>query len=232
MPPKKGKQQKKVPNNVPSTEEKQEAGETVEAEGAAEVAAEKGELVTEASGQGGEEEEITGNAQATKDTNNLNNPNPNNANDEDIMSQFATLEQAVGVTLANTAELKEMWSKLDFDNSGKVSILEMDKLVVRKWPLLNHFSALIRAYTRTTSREGGGEEGDWIEKKDMRAMLSNILIFNKLFAVFELENDTGDDRRVNLAEFQGVLSRLGLKYIVFVFIFVIFVSPLLTADED
>jgi hypothetical protein len=40
--------------------------------------------------------------------------------------------------------------------------LEIDKLIVEQYPLLNHKPALMRAYKRTVSKEGGGDGDDWV----------------------------------------------------------------------
>ncbi len=83
---------------------------------------------------------------------------------------------------------------------------EIDKFVVERFPVLNHKPALMRAYKRTISREGGGDGNDWVEKAECLALLVNLFYFNKLWHAFEAI-DTDDDRRLTFAEFQN-----GLQY--------------------
>ena len=125
-------------------------------------------------------------------------------------SKFDAIEKEVTRMVDDIDQLKAFWAKLDFNGNGKVSLAEIDKAVVEKWEILNHKPALMRAYKRTTSKDGGGDGDSWVEKKELKNLLRNLLFYNKLFYVFD-EVDTGDDRRVDLAEFQKSSSKLGLR---------------------
>jgi hypothetical protein len=83
---------------------------------------------------------------------------------------------------ADKSKLDALWRQLDFNHNGAVSLAgscvwfgksgflsnvttslaEIDKFVVEKYPLLNHKPALMRAYKRTVSREGGGDGDDYV----------------------------------------------------------------------
>jgi len=122
---------------------------------------------------------------------------------------FGAVELELEAAARDVDKLKRIWKALDFNGNGKVSLAEIDKYVVETYPVLNHKPALMRAYKRSTSREGGGDGDAWVEKKELKALLRNVLYYNKLFKVFD-EVDTGDDRRIDRAEFAAGLSKLGV----------------------
>lgn len=57
-----------------------------------------------------------------------------------------------------------MWSALDSNGNGIVSLAEVDRWIVNAFPLLDHKPALMRAFVTATKREGDGD--DWIERKE------------------------------------------------------------------
>jgi hypothetical protein len=59
------------------------------------------------------------------------------------------------------------------------------KRVVERLPLLNNKPALMRAYKRTISKEGGGDGDDWVEKKEFKQLLINLFYFNRLWKAFD-----------------------------------------------
>jgi Ca2+-binding EF-hand superfamily protein len=102
----------------------------------------------------------------------------------------------------------ELWDMLDFHGNNIVSLSKIDRLMVQRYPLLDHKPALLRAYKQTCLRDGG--DGDaWVEPKEFPMLLANLFYFNKLFQCFEMV-DTDDDRRVDQNEFIESLSRLSL----------------------
>ena len=80
--------------------------------------------------------------------------------------------------------------------NNKVSLAEIDRMVTQDkfWQICNHKPALMRAYKYATSRAGGGDGDAYIERKEFKALLSNLFYFNKLFLVFDAV-DSGSDRR-------------------------------------
>jgi len=109
--------------------------------------------------------------------------------------------------------LKELWKRLDYNGNNIVSLAEIDKLVVEMveggtWPAwLNNKPALMRAYKKTTLRDGNGDS--WVQKYEFSDLLLNIFWFNKLFKIFNVLSD--GDRRIDLGEFSAGLSQLGLQ---------------------
>lgn len=122
---------------------------------------------------------------------------------------FEDLEKKIQklVTDPSGKGLKKLWSSLDFNGNNVVSLAEVDKMVVDQYPLLNHKPALMRAYQATV--QGGGGR-DFVEKKDFKALLTNLFYYNKLFWVFD-QADEGKDRRVDFQEFQFMLTMCGMK---------------------
>eukprot|EP00932_Pfiesteria_piscicida_P005319 SRR837773.15229.p1 GENE.SRR837773.15229~~SRR837773.15229.p1 ORF type:complete len:398 (-),score=156.26 SRR837773.15229:12-1205(-) len=103
--------------------------------------------------------------------------------------------------------LTKLWKELDYNGNNRVSLAEVDKWVVEKYPLLNHKPALMRA---VEAAKGGAHGADFIEKKTFKALLTNLFYYNKLFWIFD-EADEGKDRRMDFKEFQFMLTMCGLK---------------------
>jgi len=123
------------------------------------------------------------------------------------LSQFDNLEMQMKAAMKDHKKLKALWSELDFNGNNIVSLAEIDKLVVEKFPMLNHKPALMRAY-KATLRSGDGD--DWVEKKEFKFLLGNLIYFNKLFWLFN--NVDGDqDRRMTYQEFKRCLNIAGAK---------------------
>merc|ERR1712066_381302 len=109
--------------------------------------------------------------------------------------------------MSDNKKLHDLWNRLDFNGNNIVSLAEIDKLVVEKYPLLNHKPALMRAYKKTI-REGNGD--DWVQKKEFKPLLGNLFYFNKVFWVFD-QVDNDKDRRINLKEFKWCLQLVGMS---------------------
>ena len=62
------------------------------------------------------------------------------------------MEQTFHSLAADPARLHRAWNSLDYNGNGKVSLAEVDKWVVTRYPVLNHKPALMRAYKKTTVR--------------------------------------------------------------------------------
>jgi len=111
------------------------------------------------------------------------------------------------------ADLKKMWRRLDYNGNGVVSLAEIDKMVVElvsggSWPAwLNNKPALMRAYKKTILKDGDGDS--WVEKHEFHDLLLNIFWFNKLWQIFAAVD--GDDRRMDVGEFQAGMSKMGLN---------------------
>jgi Ca2+-binding EF-hand superfamily protein len=125
------------------------------------------------------------------------------------MSLFDNAEAEIKQIIKDNdqAKLKKMWSNLDFNGNGKVSLAEIDKFVIEQYPILNHKPALMRAYKKTM-KDGDGD--DWVEKKEFKMLLGNLFYFNKLFWLFDAV-DEDKDRRMSLQEFKMCLVSAGMK---------------------
>jgi len=122
-------------------------------------------------------------------------------------SDFDDLEEKVRTIIADHAQLVSLWNRLDFNGNNIVSLAEIDKLAVEKFPLLNHKPALMRAYKASINTV---KPDDWVEKKEFKTLLGNLFYFNKLFWLFEHE-DKDQDRRLTLQEFKWCLTICGCK---------------------
>ncbi|EGD79006.1 hypothetical protein PTSG_11815 [Salpingoeca rosetta] len=122
--------------------------------------------------------------------------------------KFQGAEKEIKAALQDPQQLKAFWRQLDFNGNNIVSLAEIDKFVVERFPVLNNKPALMRAYKKTTLRDGDGDS--WVEKKEFPALLSNLLYFNCLFDAFD-DIDTDDDRRVDFEEFKKGLKVLDMK---------------------
>jgi len=136
------------------------------------------------------------------------------ANDKFVQLRMSLDGELKQIGATDTASLKQLWKKLDYNGNNVVSLAEIDKMVVElvaggQWPAwLNNKPALMRAYEKTILKDGDGD--DWVEKKEFHALLLNIFWFNKLWQVFDAI-DTGDDRRMDVNEFCSGMSKLGLQ---------------------
>jgi hypothetical protein len=123
--------------------------------------------------------------------------------------KFRKLEKEVMEMAKDPYRLNEFWSILDINGNGKVSLAEIDKLMVYSYPKLNNKKALMRAYKQTCLMDGG--DGDaWVEPHELPQLLVNLFYFNKLYAAF-IDIDRDFDRRLDKNEFYLGAKKLGLK---------------------
>jgi Ca2+-binding EF-hand superfamily protein len=122
------------------------------------------------------------------------------------LKDFDDLEEKVKSTLADEAQIKKLWQCIDFNGNGNVSLAELDKFVITKYPLLNHKPALMRAFQATI--KGSGDKDDYVQKHEFKPLLGNVFYFNKLYWLFD-QVDQDHDRRLNYAEFKWCLKNCG-----------------------
>jgi Ca2+-binding EF-hand superfamily protein len=122
-------------------------------------------------------------------------------------TKFLEMEAKFVSFINDKSQLDAQWRALDFNGNGIVSLAELDKWIVQSFPLLNNKLAILRAFERTTCREGNGDE--WIQRREFKALLVNLIYFNRAFELFE-SIDTGKDRRIDFDEFFSAVGRLGL----------------------
>jgi len=123
------------------------------------------------------------------------------------LQKFDQLEATFKNVCKDNKKLKPIWDRLDFNGNNIVSLAEIDKMCVEAYPLLNHKPALMRAY-KATIKAGNGD--DWVQKKEFKSLLGNLIYFNKIFWLFD--NSDGDkDRRLTEKEFKWCMACLGEK---------------------
>ncbi|EDQ87244.1 uncharacterized protein MONBRDRAFT_38031 [Monosiga brevicollis MX1] len=103
-------------------------------------------------------------------------------------------------------QLTALWRQCDFNGNGGCSLAEIDKLVTERG-LEVAKPALLRAYKKTTLVDGVNNDA-WVERREFRALLRNILLFGKLWDAFD-DLDADDDRRIDQDEFTRGLQKLG-----------------------
>jgi Ca2+-binding EF-hand superfamily protein len=131
----------------------------------------------------------------------------NNYVNKKSLEDFDNLEKKIKELINDQEQLKKLWSRLDFNGNGVVSLAEVDKLIVQQYPLLNHKPALMRAF-QATLREGDND--DWVQKHEFKMLLGNLFYFNKLFWLFD-QVDEDKDRRMTYNEFKWCMSVAGDK---------------------
>lgn len=119
-------------------------------------------------------------------------------------AEFDALEEQMKKTCRNREKCKKMWSTLDFNGNGVVSLAEIDKFVVENYPLLNHKPALMRCYKCTMERKD-----EFLHRRDFKRFILNVFYFNKLYWLFDECN--GDDRRMTKEEFKHMLQTLSVR---------------------
>lgn len=120
---------------------------------------------------------------------------------------FDELETKIKALCHDKAGMKNVWSHLDYNGNGIVSLAEIDKWAVENYPLLNHKPAMMRCYKCTIKT--GSHHDDWVHRKDMKKMIVNMFYFNKLYWIFDECN--GDDRRMTLPEFKQCVALCGTQ---------------------
>jgi Ca2+-binding EF-hand superfamily protein len=102
-------------------------------------------------------------------------------------------------------ECAELWTRLDYNGNGMLSLAELDKGVIELWPDLNHKPAIMRAY-KATDVNGDG----FIRKNEFRFFLKFIHFYNELWTQFAT-TDVDNDRRLDRDEFQKEAEKLGIS---------------------
>lgn len=130
--------------------------------------------------------------------------------DAKLMKSLDELEAKITALTADEAGMKAMWRQLDYNGNGLVSLAEIDKLVVERYPLLNKKPALMRAYKHATGKpETSSTDCALVEFPQLGELLKALFYYNRVYHVFD-KIDTDDDRRIDLDEFKAGFSVLGL----------------------
>jgi len=128
--------------------------------------------------------------------------------DTELVTKLNALEDTIRADTKTKSLRTALWRSLDFNGNGIVSLAEIDKWVVERYPLLNSKPALMRAYKKTTLKDGNGD--DWVQRREFIKLLRNLFYFNRVYLVFD-EIDTDDDRRIDLEEFKKGFECLNMS---------------------
>lgn len=128
------------------------------------------------------------------------------------------IEQAKAL-IRDKAHLKELWASMDINGNGKVSLAEIDRMVVdlsnrspgpeqQLWQSFNKKPALMRAYQFTTHMDGRKIDDAYVRRNEFVGLLRNLFFFSMIWDIFD-DMDIEDDRRIDGAEFQAGLRQMG-----------------------
>ena len=126
-----------------------------------------------------------------------------------LKAAFDKLEAEFVAIAADATKLKVLWARIDCNGNGSISLAEIDKAVVQKYPLLNNKPALMRAYKQTCLKEGGNGDA-YIQPREFPKLLVNVFYFNKLFQLFNAVDADGD-HRLDTGEFRAGIAMLELE---------------------
>jgi len=136
--------------------------------------------------------------------------------DKFVKLRLSLEEEMAKYGLVQTADLKQLWKRLDYNGNNIVSLAEVDKLVTEMvaggaWPSwLDSKPALMRAFQKACRYNSDGKYDDYVEKSEFHCLLLNIFWFGKLYMIFE-KIDKDMDRRIDLQEFQHGCTELELQ---------------------
>lgn len=95
-------------------------------------------------------------------------------------------------------EIACSFTLLDYNGNGIVSLAEIDKYIVERYPSFNNKPALIRAMHAADSDKDG-----FITKDEYSALYQYIHLYHKLWNKFETMDANGD-RRIDRSEFNAL----------------------------
>jgi hypothetical protein len=131
--------------------------------------------------------------------------------DQKHLKALDDLEVKIMALASDDAGLAKLWKQLDYNGNNIVSLAEIDKLVVEKYPLLNQKPALMRAYKKTTGKgTSASTDCDFVEFAELGDLLKNLFYFNRLYHIFD-KIDTDDDKRIDLPELKRGFTLLKLE---------------------
>ena len=110
-----------------------------------------------------------------------------------------------GLEMPDREQRTAIFSRMDNNGSGSLSLAEIDKAVAELWPQFDHKKALMRAYTAADVNGDG-----FIRRREFRLLLKYIIYFNELWEKFDAI-DTNHDHRLDLAEFSAGAGLLGIR---------------------
>lgn len=130
------------------------------------------------------------------------------------ITKFDDVEQEVNDAIHDEATRDLLWTQLDKNNNGIVSLAEVDTFTAERYPLLHKKPVLMRAYKKTIAKAGaspndGKMHEHWVHKADFPALLRNLFYFSRAYEVFAAVG--GTDGRMSKDEFKRGLGRIGVS---------------------
>jgi len=102
-------------------------------------------------------------------------------------------------------EIAAMFDEFDYNGNGMLSLAEIDKAVMVRYPQYNHKAVMMRAYKWADADQNG-----FITKREFGLMLRSLAHFEELWEKFDAA-DTGNDRRIDFEEFLAALPQMGMQ---------------------
>lgn len=103
--------------------------------------------------------------------------------------------------------VESSFNEMDVNGNGRISLAEIDKLIVEKYPTFNNKPALMRAYKAADADDDG-----LINRKEFKRLWAYIAYFNNLWHKFSVF-DHNQDRKINRTEFETLSKDLfGAKF--------------------
>ena len=120
-------------------------------------------------------------------------------------SRGAFLKKVTKYAMPSDDDLRALWARYDFNGNGMLSLAEIDKIVVERFPEFDDKPALMRAY-KFADADGSG----CIGRPEFALLLRSLVYYHELWENFE-EIDADDDRRITLEEFERGAPIIGLE---------------------
>jgi len=137
--------------------------------------------------------------------------NITNITNIDTSKALDTLELQLDQLLQYPKAFNEMWTKLDQDGNGIVSLAEIDNFAVYTYPLLNHKPALMRAYQKTLLNPNINNINDGFVREDqLPDLITNLFYFNRIYYAFS-QIDSDGDNRISIDEFNNSFKTIWNK---------------------
>ena len=119
-------------------------------------------------------------------------------------SRGAFLKKVTKYAMPSDDDLRALWARYDFNGNGMLSLAEIDKIVVERFPEFDDKPALMRAY-KFADADGSG----CIGRSEFGLLLRSLVYFHELWENFERADGDGD-RRIDFDEFVAGAPIIGL----------------------
>ena len=128
------------------------------------------------------------------------------------MKAFLTMEMEIQKCMASSKKIAGIWRLANTARASLAALMEVDALVVKKYPLLDYKPGIIRAFEHATivrAHDEEGREGFFVPKEHFPALLRDILYFTMALKHYE-DVPIGEEREITLAEFPQFCNSMGL----------------------